>query len=349
MIPPLPPGPEFPPRRRRPPGLEVNVPDLYHELDLLLQQIPVGRVTTYGALALALGHIVAARWVATYLLQEHEHRAGCACHRVVRINGDIGHYVTGDPRNKIALLYAEGVPVVDNRVDLDRFGFNDFISDAPLRALQEYQDRLVSRVRLRTPRQLPDYVGGVDLAYVSPRLAVAAYALVSVESGELVWSKKFTHAVSFPYIQSYLSFRELPVLLPLLEEVERERRLSPLIFVDGNGMLHQRHAGIATNLGVAAELSTIGVGKSLLCGSVQKSAGGMLEGQPVVYEGRVVAVALTASPRNRPIYVSPGHRIDLERAVEMVKRLFHGHRLPEPVHFAHHLSTAEARRLAALT
>ncbi|MGE3317602.1 MAG: MGMT family protein, partial [Planctomycetaceae bacterium] len=90
------------------------IPDLPTTLQLLLDQIPCGQVATYGGLADALGCRTAARWVGEYL-RDHPHTARCVCHRVVRIDGSIGLYVTGSSDEKARKLQSEGVLIQDGR------------------------------------------------------------------------------------------------------------------------------------------------------------------------------------------------------------------------------------------
>ena len=166
----------------------VQVPDLYAALESLLKQIPPGCVATYGSLARALGDVAAARWIATYLLHEHVHQPTCPCHRVVRLGGDIGAYFTGDPGDKARALQAEGIPVRNGCADIDRFEFADFKTDFPLERLRDSQ-QVVAETNGDPPlTTVPQVVGGVDAAYLSPTEAVAAYALCNAATGELVWS-----------------------------------------------------------------------------------------------------------------------------------------------------------------
>src|SRR4029079_9550363 len=104
---------------------------------------------------------------------------------------------------------------------------------------------------------------------------------------------------------------ELRLLLELLQQVEAYDRMAEVLLVDGNGILHQRSAGIASHLGVQAGVPTIGIGKSLLCGTVDLKDQRRGELRPVLYEQRSVAQALKTSERGRPIYISPGHLVDL--------------------------------------
>lgn len=325
--------------------LDIELPDLPAELRRLLRQIPRGRVATYGDLAEALGSRQAARWVGEYLAH-HPHDADCNCHRVVRVTGEAGLYVTGDPREKLARLASEGVSSCAGGIDLERYRFTAFETDRPLAALVEHQQRIPEQVELRPFPDAPALVAGVDVAY-SSREACGAYVLMETATGEVVWSKTIRRAAAFPYIPGFLSFRELPVHLELLAAAEEAGRLAPVLFVDGNGRLHPRRAGIATHLGVIAGMPTIGLGKSLLCGSVKRAepAGAP---QPVVDHGEVLAMAIRASPRSRPVYVSPGNLMTVDDAVRLARQTFHGHRVPEPIHQADRLSKrglVEARHL----
>ncbi len=139
--------------------------------------------------------------------------------------------------------------MVAGSVDLERYGYSDFTGDRPLEELADYQNRLAAKVSLRPRRKVPRLVGGVDVSYISPEEGVAAYALVEVATGELLWSTTIRRAVRFPYISSYLTFRELPLLIELIDEVRAQDRIAPVILVDGTGILHPRRAGIASSLG----------------------------------------------------------------------------------------------------
>ncbi len=308
-----------------------------------LGQVPPGRATTYGALAEALGNRIAARWVGQFMVR-HEHGAACPCHRVVRVDGHLGQYVAGDAAVKAEKLLAEGIAVREGAVDLSRCGFDRFTGQRPLERLTQLQAELLARVSLRGRRRMPRLVGGVDVSYPAANQGVAAYALVELDSGRVLWSATVRRPVRFPYITSYLSFRELPILLDVLEEARRAGQLAEVVLVDGSGILHPRHAGIAAHLGVVAGVPTIGVTKKLLCGHVDLERLGPLESRPVDLEGRLLGVAIrpTAGSR-RAIFVSPGHRVNLAMAEAVVRRVLLGRRLPEPLYWADRFSRNAGR------
>lgn len=323
-------------------GQLPEIPDLPAELMTLVAQIPSGTVTTYGDLAAALGDRSAARWVGEFL-RHHPHPASCACHRVVRHTGEPGLYVTGDESEKSRRLEDEGVHLRSGRVDLNQHRFTAFTGSPPLAPLLEFQHRLPDRTRLQPFEGLPELVGGVDLAYRNPQTAVASCAVIDSATGKLVWSHTITAPVPFPYISGLLTYRELPPLLALLEEVAAAGQLPPLLLVDGNGTLHPRRAGIAVATGVVSNHPTIGIGKSLLCGQVDLSRVTPTEPQPVLLEGEPVGLAMQAKAGSKPVFISPGHRTDLATAGTIVSQLFHGHRVPEPIYHADRLCRQTAR------
>ena len=87
-------------------------------------------------------------------------------------------------------------------VDLERFAFREFVSDRPLERLRQIQEEVQKRIVLRPRRRIPKLTGGVDVAYPSPDVGVAAYALVETATGRLVWSATVRRRVAFPYIST---------------------------------------------------------------------------------------------------------------------------------------------------
>ncbi|HEV8000537.1 MAG TPA: endonuclease V [Planctomycetaceae bacterium] len=327
--------------------MQFDVPllDLECELTDLLAQIPRGRVTTYGDLADALGLRAAARWVGEFL-RSHPHPEECPCHRVVRKGGELGLYVEGrEPAEKSDRLRSEGVPVRDGRIEgFDEFVFRDFRSTKPLARLIELQQELAQRVQLVPRRDVPRLAAGFDVSYSRDGMATGACAVVESGSGRVVWSTTYRDRPRLPYIPSLLTFRELPMLLALFERSHREFPQLDLYFVDGNGILHPRGAGVAACFGVVADVPTIGVAKSLLCGRLQEPAGDAPDFSALLtVNDRVVGAVLIAPSSVRPLYVSPGQKVDVASAARLARAFAFGHRLPEPLYWADRLSRAESR------
>jgi deoxyribonuclease V len=103
--------------------------------------------------------------------------------------------------------------------------------------------------------------------------------------------------------------------------------------------LHPRRAGAASHFGVAADVPTIGVTKKLLCGQVDIEGMQPLEARPIVFEDRLAGLAIRPTSGSlRPLFVSPGHRVDLTFAEQAVRQTLLGRRLPEPIYWADRLS-----------
>lgn len=144
-----------------------------------------------------------------------------------------------------------------------------------------------------------------------------------------------------PYVPGYLGFRECPALLAAWERLAER---PDLILVDGHGISHPRRCGIATHLGVLLDVPTIGCAKSILCGRVEGELGDAPGSRaPLVDRGEVVGMALRTRARALPIYVSTGHRVSLETAIDWVQRLGDGRRLPLPIRLAHDAANATRR------
>ena len=318
-------------------------PDLEAEVDQLLHQIPVGRVTTYGAIARALGDVVASRWVGHYLLH-HPHNPSCPCHRVVRAGGELGAYANGSALEKGRRLQQDGVLVPGARVELGRFYWDAFRSSRPLIKLHDLQRKLADEVSLSgSPRHVRT-VGGVDVSYTSGGQAVAACAVLDLERSELLRSATVRGKVRFPYISSFLAFRELPMLLEIVRQVQQDGILPDVWIVDGSGILHPRRAGIASMLGVVLKASTIGITKKLLCGEVSLKGMTIGEARPICKDGMPLGFALSNRPSSRrPLYISPGHRISVSQALEVIQRQTVRSGLPEVIYWADRLSRRAAK------
>jgi len=319
-----------------PTNLFRALPDLVTELADLVRQIPFGRVATFGDVARALGDIAAAKWVAKAIVED-TFPARDLSHRVVRQTGESGPASNDDPATKLERLSAESVPFVDDRVSLAECRFSGFRSSAPLDRLRRQQEELRHEILVGPLQEFPLEVAGLDVSYESDGTAVAAYVLMRTDASEPIWTATARVSAPFPYITGYLAFREIPAHLAVIDQARRARKLAPVLLIDGNGILHPRRCGVATQLGVILSHPTIGVAKKLLHGSIKNNGDISDSDGPL---GRI----LTASEKSRPIFVSPGHRCDIASAESIARSCFAGHRLPEPLYLADRLSREEARR-----
>lgn len=200
---------------------------------------------------------------------------------------------------------------------------------------RELQKRLREQVvRIGGPTD-PRWIAGVDVHMASDGLAWAAVAMVDASELELVGSALAAAPASFPYVPGYLSFREIPALLRALSLLDRE---PDLVMVDGQGIAHPRRLGIAAHLGVIIDVPTIGVAKSRLFGRYQEPDIAQGSWSPLTARGETIGAVLRTQTGIRPLFVSTGHRIDLDRAMALVLATTTRYRLPEPTRLADKLS-----------
>lgn len=324
----------------------VQVPNLRQAALDLIRQVPAGRVTTYRAIAQALGDEMAARAVGQIAAEAGQQGTG-PTHRVVRSDGRIG----GDDVDGAAhRLREEGVAVRDGRVpDVRHYLYTAFQTDHPLRRLRTLQDDLAEQVDRTSGLEPFGSVAGVDLSYRGSWSGIGAYVRMDAHGAHVHATKTVEQETNFPYIPTYLAFRELPILLALLASVQAADQMADVVLVDGTGLLHHRQAGIASHLGVLMDVPTLGVTKKLLYGDVDTE--GMTRGEarwvmdPERPHQRLGA-AVKTTERANPIYVSTGHRVALDTAVELVLQLS-SRKLPEPIRRADRLSREATRRPAA--
>nr|WP_083472928.1 endonuclease V [Kibdelosporangium phytohabitans] len=180
----------------------------------------------------------------------------------------------------------------------------------------------------------PKVAVGLDVAYAqdSDRL-IAAAVCVDMTTLTIVDSAVHEAVADFPYVPGLFAFRELPALLPALAKLTT----SPDVLVcDGQGLAHPRGFGLACHIGVETGLPSIGVGKQALG---QFEAPGPTRGdwKPLVDNGETVGRALRTQDDVKPVFVSVGHRIDLDTACDLVLKLSPRYRLPETTRAADHL------------
>ncbi|MCX8037328.1 MAG: deoxyribonuclease V [Candidatus Sumerlaeia bacterium] len=212
-------------------------------------------------------------------------------------------------------------------------------------SLAAQQQELARRVILSDQFGTLRRIAGCDVSLRKSRKAADGAACIAVFSfPELVRLEMAVvrGRVEFPYIPGFLSFRELP----LLSEAFAQLRQRPdLLILDGQGLAHPRRFGLACHAGVALDIPTIGCAKSLLCGEWKPFALRRGNRSPLMLDGEKVGYAVCTRDGVKPLFVSPGHRVSRDTAVEIVLRCATRYRVPEPIRCAH----AESRRAVGQT
>ncbi|MCU0498785.1 MAG: deoxyribonuclease V [Anaerolineae bacterium] len=175
-------------------------------------------------------------------------------------------------------------------------------------------------------------VAGVDVS-VQEGESQAAVVVLSFPELRMIETVLARQPTPFPYIPGLLSFREAPALL---EAFERLQNVPDVFIFDGMGRAHPRRMGIAAHLGLWLARPTIGCGKTHLIGAydpVPPERGGYSELRD---RDEVIGAVLRTRDRVKPVFISPGHLIDLPSAIAITLACTRKYRLPEPIRQAHH-------------
>ncbi len=183
-------------------------------------------------------------------------------------------------------------------------------------------------------------IGGVDIGLVGDQ-ARAAIVTLQYPSLEPIAGVTAEAPLEFPYVPGLLAFREGPAILAAWERLETR---PDVVMFDGQGIAHPRGMGIAAHMGLWLDRPTIGVAKSWLYGLYEEPGPNPGDFSPL-RDPRQPAVAIGAVLRTRakvkPLFVSPGHKIDIATSVQLVMACVAGYRLPETTRWAHRAAGGE--------
>ena len=198
---------------------------------------------------------------------------------------------------------------------------------------KEIQHSLANQVVKTGKLSNVELIAGVDISGVNKDgISCGAVVVLRYPSMVAVERRMVLMKIEFPYVPGLLSFREIPLILAACKQLST----TPDLFIaDAQGIAHPRRLGLASHLGLVLDMPTIGCAKSILCGQY-----GDLGDEPgdcvsLVDGDEVVGSALRTKRRVKPVYVSIGHRIDLDEACRWVLACCRGYRLPEPTRLAH--------------
>ena len=294
----------------------------------LVRQIPDGKISSYGEVAKALGDKIASRAVGR-MMNQNPDADTMPCFKIVHSDGKIGGFGLGI-EDKIRRLKDDNVYVNDGKIsNFENVLFSDFKTDYPLKALRREQIELSKNVILKDDFPSLKTIAGIDVSYPKNEFddATGACVVMDYQTKEIIEEISISAKTNFPYISTYLTYRELPVIKKLIKKLKTK----PSIYLfDGNGILHPYSFGLASHAGVTLNLPSIGVAKRLLYGDIKKS--------DVFINGEKKGFIFFSSKKvKNPIYVSPGHRISFDNSLKIVKH-FCKYKIPEPLRRAHILS-----------
>jgi len=216
--------------------------------------------------------------------------------------------------------------------DSKQTGFSENIT--PMQAVQ-MQLELKDRVRQLNEFTKLEYVCGIDLSIIKKHKKLIC-GIVNFKYPEMETVERVSKVVdeTFPYIPGLLSFREGPAIIETLMDLKHEPDL--LVF-DGQGIAHPRGLGIASHIGIIFDKPAMGIAKKRLFGEYtepEKDAGSFTHLLHTI-DKKVIGAALRTKKNVKPVFVSVGHKITLDKSIELAKEFTKGYRIPEPTRQAH--------------
>lgn len=196
------------------------------------------------------------------------------------------------------------------------------------------QENLRQHLQLSWEDRPVNTLAGINVSYTQDTIRAAIAVLRFPELTNLI-TVNVEAPLAFPYVAGLLVFREGPAILAAWEKL----KLKPdLLLIHGHGIAHPRGIGLASHIGLWLNLPTIGIAKTRLYGTHAEVGPQMGDWSELLDEkepGLVMGAVLRTCESARPIYVSPGHLIDLEHAIAFVLACTRGCRMPEPLRAAH--------------
>jgi deoxyribonuclease V len=206
--------------------------------------------------------------------------------------------------------------------------------DLTPQAAARLQLELRERIKMKRDFGRIRTVAGADIALdKAMNMGYAGVIVYSFPDGVELERQSAARPLTFPYVPGLLVFREGPVLLAALEKLRTD---PDLIFLDAHGYSHPRRFGLASHMGVILNQPAIGCAKSVLVGRYDDPANETGAWTPLIDGNEIIGAALRTRRNTRPVFISVGHRIDLETAVEFATACTDGFRIPGPTRTADH-------------
>ncbi|MEM4511272.1 MAG: endonuclease V [Nanopusillaceae archaeon] len=280
----------------------------------LINQIPEGKISTFKCISDALGSHYAIKYVASIYK-----KLECPWWRVVNESG-----IVNDNFQKKKLI-EEGIEIINNKIDVKKYLFKDFkIKIKPLEYLRKIQIEMSKKISLNDEFEEIEYIGGVDIGYKN-NVAKVVYVILDKN---LILLKKyiFIEKIEFPYIPTFLSFREGEPIIKTFDKIDK----IDILFVNGFGIAHPVKMGLASWIGVKLDIPTIGITKSLLYGKVVEDK--------IIDEKSNEILGYVIRKFNKKIYTSPGNKVSLKTCKELSERFWIKGNYPEPIRLADEIS-----------
>lgn len=201
----------------------------------------------------------------------------------------------------------------------------------------EIQNRLKKQILLKSSfNNLNNkFIAGADVSYDKQiDRFYAGVVVFELQTMQRIEETTASGKVDFPYIPGLLSFREAPILLRAFSKIKKTPHI---IMLDAQGIAHPRGIGLASHIGLLLDKPSIGCAKTRLIGEYDSVGEEVGHYSRLTLKGKTVGAVLRTRKNVKPIFVSPGHKIDLATSIDLVLKSCRGYKLPEPTRQAHNL------------
>jgi deoxyribonuclease V len=190
------------------------------------------------------------------------------------------------------------------------------------------QNELRARMIVAPLSPLPRFVAGADAAFSNDKSTVFAAAVVyDREERRIIEVAHATRAAEVPYVPGFLAFREGPAVV---EAIGKLKSPFGVICFDAHGYAHPRRCGLASQLSIELDIPGVGVAKSLFVGKYDEPDQHAGSTSPLIDKGETIGLVLRTQDRTRPVFISIGHRVDLDSAAALALACCTRYRIPEP-------------------
>jgi deoxyribonuclease V len=175
-------------------------------------------------------------------------------------------------------------------------------------------------------------IAGTDAAFSRDGERIIAGCVVwDIVDKVVVETASVVRKCEFPYVPGLLSFREAPAVLDAISRLKCD---PDVYMIDGQGFAHPRRFGLACHVGIWLNRPTLGCAKRRLCGEFVEPAEKRRSSRSLIHQSETIGRVVRTKDRVRPVFVSIGHRINLDAAEKLVLRCCTRYRLPEPTRLA---------------
>ena len=207
-----------------------------------------------------------------------------------------------------------------------------------LEKLKKEQTELSKKLRLIDKIKIEDIklIAGIDVTYTdiwkNPTTGIACIVVLDFQTLNVVETIFAERTVDFPYIPTFLSYRELD---PILKAYDKLTSHPDLFILDGMGIIHPRKIGIASHFGVVTNEISIGCAKSKLIGDFHQPENKRFSYEPLFVDNELRGYVLRSKKNTNPIFISPGNNISIESSLKILMRTIGKYKLPKPTRLAH--------------